>query len=115
MDKAHPIESEKFSYGNTSFKLNPTWMKPNYAKSISVDVMKPTNYYDIFRKRHTRQLVDKDNLKNKSIFSIMDYRHNVPSKEEYIKYQEGIPLRPKQFFCWDDGKVYDPKKKRDYV
>jgi len=49
----------------------------------------------------------------KSVFSIMDYRHNIPSYSEAMKYQIGISQEPKKFFNFDDNKVFVPGKNLD--
>ncbi len=67
-------------------------------------------------------LVDKNlnnpkitNLKSeeKSVFSYGDYRHNLPNKEEALKYSSKVSQMPKQFLSWDDKKVFNAKYKRD--
>jgi hypothetical protein len=58
-------------------------------------------------------LVDKTKNNNKSIFSIGDYRHNVPRKEEADFYSQHVSKEPKIFFGWDDGTKFNPKLKRD--
>jgi hypothetical protein len=50
----------------------------------------------------------KENKPNKSIFSIMDYRHDIRLKEEADVYSSRVSQEPKKFFDWDDGKPYNP-------
>lgn len=66
-------------------------------------------------------LVDK-NLNNKksknykadkSVFSIMDYRHNLIEKSDADHHMSKVNQMPKQFLSWNDDTVYHPKYKRD--
>jgi hypothetical protein len=65
-------------------------------------------------------LVDKDinktkfvQNKNKSVFSIGDYRHNLPYKEETEFFGSQVQQIPKQFFSWDNNTIFNPKLKKD--
>lgn len=50
-----------------------------------------------------------DDIPNKSIFSIGDFRHNVQTKEEADYYGSMVPHAPKSFFNLGYGE--DEKKK----
>lgn len=111
-DRSHPLETEKVKQGETS-KIIPEWMQPRYFKNISKDILVSRAYRDPDGKNKVI-LVDRDNEKNKSVFSIMDYRHNVCFDPEYKQYQNNVMMKPKKFFDWDDGFPFDPKHKNDY-
>ena len=49
----------------------------------------------------------------RSIFSYMDFRHNVVTKEQAEYYGSLVSQSPKKFFDWDDGKRFNPKFKKD--
>ena len=57
-------------------------------------------------------LVDKDQ-KNKSIFSIGDFRHNIANGEEAKKFSSQVKQEPKNLLAWNDFSVYNPKVSRD--
>lgn len=116
-DRLHPYENMKVKKGE-SCKILPEWMKSKYSSPLTKDMMMGANYKNTFTGHTSRILVDKSNKtpnNNKSIFSFMDYRHNVLFENEYKQYQRNISNEPKKFFDWDDNKIYDPKKKRDYI
>lgn len=59
-----------------------------------------------------KNINDINNLDDKSVFSIGDYRHNLNYKNQVDFYSTGINQKPKQFFDWDDGIEFNPKKKK---
>jgi hypothetical protein len=111
------LENVKVKNDETSLIL-PKWMIGKYPKALSPDNFKGVTYTSIRNGKTSRQLIDKNNLKkndwfhNRSIFAIGDFRHNVLSEKDVNDYQKDLSLQPKRFFEWDDGKVYDPKKKK---
>jgi hypothetical protein len=62
-------------------------------------------------------LVDKNvnctNSENKSVFSIGDYRHNLPYKEDADHHSSKVSQLPKTFFGWNDGTKFNAKYKKD--
>jgi hypothetical protein len=60
-----------------------------------------------------KNINDKNNLDNKSVFSIGDYRHNLNYKYQVDLYSTGINKKPKQFFDWDDGIKFNPKSNKN--
>ncbi len=57
-------------------------------------------------------LVDKDQ-KNKSIFSIGDFRHNIAFGDEAQKHSSQVMQVPKSMFGWNDNKRYNQRLKKD--
>ena len=58
-------------------------------------------------------LIDKEQNKNKSIFSSGDFRHNVITNEDAVNNAVFVKKNPKSFFNWNDDTVFHPKFKRD--
>jgi hypothetical protein len=58
---------------------------------------------------------DRQNVikENKSIFSLGDYRHNLPYKDQTDYFSSKVSSQPKQFLSWDDGTKFNPKFKKD--
>ena len=53
-------------------------------------------------------------LKQRSIFNLNDFKHNVMFEDER-KYNDNlVSQKPRKFFDWDDCTIYNPKTKRDY-
>lgn len=88
------------------------------------DIFKKVQYFPSkMRNKKMMLLIDKNLvpkitnksvlLKQKSIFNLGDFRHNVRSEEER-KYNDNlVSQKLKKFFDWDDGKAFDPKNKKD--
>ena len=103
-------------------KLIPNWMKirPENKKE---DLFKSVGFSPFGEKnKRSMILVDKElNIKKKpdgynssrSIFSLHDFRHNVITKKEQEFYDGMVSQFPKNFLCWDDGKKFNPKYKKD--
>ena len=52
-------------------------------------------------------------LPERSIFNFQDFRHNSIFEEDR-KYNDNlVSQEPRKFLEWDDGKVFDPKNKKD--
>ena len=49
----------------------------------------------------------------KSVFSFMDFRHNVVTKEDSEKLMEGLLKKPKNFLYHDDGTRFVVSKNKD--
>lgn len=49
----------------------------------------------------------------KSVFSLGDYRHNLPYKEQADFYSSTVSQLPKSFLSWQDDTVFNPKYKKD--
>jgi hypothetical protein len=58
-------------------------------------------------------LVD-ENQDRKSVFSLMDYRHNLRTIEECNYHSSNISCQPKEFITWKDSTgEYNPKLAKD--
>ena len=108
----------------TTSKIMPEWMESKYKSCKKEDDFKLVEYYPT--KQKAKQLlsyVDKDLNPSKiksvdfyprrSIFSFGDFRNNVLTKKEKDIYDAKVSQKPKKFFDWDDGKVFNPKYKKD--
>ena len=49
----------------------------------------------------------------KSVMSILDYRHNLRTDDDYKACSKGIPEAPKKFFNHDDHKIFVPGRNLD--
>ena len=49
----------------------------------------------------------------KSVFSFMDFRHNVTTKEESERNMKGLMKKPKNFLYHDDGSRFVISKNKD--
>jgi hypothetical protein len=118
---------EKFTFDKEKHRnIMPNWMNLKYYKNHTKDedIFKKVQYFPSkMRNKKMMLLIDKNLvpkitnksvlLKQKSIFNLSDFRHNVRSEEER-KYNDNlVSQKPKKFFDWDDGKVFDPKIKKD--
>lgn len=87
--------------GKTS-KIMPKWMQPIHNSKIITRKGFGKNNKDPFLEKPL-----------KSVFSIMDYRHNLATQEDSLKYMKDIPKEPKKFFNFDDGTRFVPSKSID--
>jgi hypothetical protein len=121
-DRRHPLEKSKVMNDENHQKLIPKWMKIR-PESKKEDIFKSVGFWPVGAKsKRMMMLVDKNlNIKKKpdgydssrSIFSIHDFRHNVMTKKDHEFYDSKVNQVPKNFFCWDDGKRFNPKYKKD--
>ena len=123
-DRKRPLEKMKAANMEVTSKIMPKWMEIKHKNVKRDENLKSVEYYPIRQKcKKLMVFVDKElNLPknkpvdynpNKSIFSIIDFRHNVVTKKEHEFYDKKVSQLPKKFFDWDDGTVFDPKYKRD--
>ena len=106
-------------------KLMPRWMEIKTENSKPIDLFKSVEYNNPLKQKAKKQMafVDKELNINKgktfeynpsrSIFSYQDFRNDVNTSKEAKYYGEKVSQKPKEFFGWDDGKVYNPKFKKD--
>jgi len=118
---------EKFTMDKENHKkILPKWMNLKYYKNYSKedDIFKKVQYNPMkMRNRKMMLLVDKNLnpkfinksvfLPERSIFNFQDFRHNSIFEEDR-KYNDNlVSQEPRKFLEWDDGKVFNPKTKRD--
>jgi hypothetical protein len=63
-----------------------------------------------------KSLNDRKNSKEisgRSVFSLGDFRHNLPYKEQTDFYMSKVSQQPKNLLAWDDGLKFNPKYKHD--
>jgi hypothetical protein len=122
MDRRHPLEKLKVNQMVQTSKIMPKWMELTHTKcGKSPENLKSVEYYPIKQKCKKQMLWVDKNLnvdRNKynperSIFSYMDFRNNVVTKEQAEYYGSLVSQMPKKFFDWDDGKRFNPKFKKD--
>ena len=122
MDRRHPLEKSKVNQMIQTSKIMPKWMELTHTKcGKNPENLKSVEYYPIKQKCKKQMLWVDKNLnvdRNKynpqrSIFSYMDFRHNVVTKEQAEYYGSLVSQSPKKFFDWDDGKRFNPKFKKD--
>lgn len=80
----------------------PKWMQPEHTEKLNKKIG--------FGKNNKNPFLEKP---LKSVFSIMDYRHNLRTSEEAFSHQSKVPQEPKKFFDFDDGKRFVPGKNND--
>lgn len=110
-NRKFPLEKEKIEKMDKTSKIMPNWMQSKYSlydnkgvdtKEVKVGFGKKSNFF-----------VEENNYP-KSVFSYMDYRHNVRTKDEYQSYMNGISHRPKNFLHHiDDGTRFVVSKNKD--
>ena len=124
MDRNHPLERMKAENMEVTSKIMPKWMEINHKKAKREENFKLGEYFPIKQKaKKLIVFVDKDLNPSKiksvnyypkrSIFSLGDFRNNVPTKKEKDIYDAKVSQLPKKFFDWDDGKSFNPKYKKD--
>ena len=123
-DRKRPLEKMKAENMEVTSKIMPKWMEIIHKNEKNEENLKSVEYEPIKQKCKKLMLfVDKelnfpkDKLTeynpNKSVFSFLDFRHNVVTKKEYEIYNKKVSQEPKRLLEWDDGTVFDPKYKRD--
>ena len=123
-DRKRPLEKMKAANMEVTSKIMPKWMEIKHKNEKIIENLKSIEYYPIRQKcKKLMVFVDKelnppknkplDFDPNKSIFSYIDFRNNVVTKEEHEYYDKKVSQLPKKFFDWDDGTVFNPKYKRD--
>ena len=118
---------EKFTFDREKHRnVMPNWMNLKYYKNYTKDedVFTKVQYNpSILKSKKMMLLIDKNLdpkitnksvlLKQRSIFNFGDFKHNVMFEDER-KYNDNlVSQKPKKFFDWDDGKVFNAKTKRD--
>ena len=118
INRAEPFEKLK-KYHN---KLNPSWMDLTNIKNNKneEDKFKSVAFFPHIKKNKKMMLLVDKNInkklnKNKfrSIFSYQDFKHNVMLEEEKKYFDSLVDQKPRKFFDWDDGKIFNPKTKKD--
>jgi hypothetical protein len=124
-DRRHPLEKLKVAKREETSKLMPKWMEIKYRNyKREEEVLKSVEYSPIKQKcKKLMVFVDKDinppknkilNYdKNRSIFNLGDFRHNVVTKKQHVYYDSKVSQEPKKFFDWDDKTRFNPKYKKD--
>ena len=121
-----PLEKVSSTIDKNHNILIPKWMIIKHD-NVPKDIFKSVQFTPFSSKnKKMRALVDKNlNLtksqimknngvdESRSIFSFQDFRNNVITKKEREFYDSKVSQVPKQFFCWDDGKKFNPKLKKD--
>lgn len=106
--------------------IMPKWMNMKYYKNHTRDEdnFKKVEYFPIkMKNKKMMLLVDKNLnptnnnksvlLSQRSIFNLNDFKHDVMFENER-KYNDNlVSQKPRKFFDWDDGKIFNPKTKRD--
>ena len=100
-NRKRPLEKEKITSMEKTSKIMPNWMQPNYSSKSN----------KIGHGKKNKVLFMEDSLK--SVYSIMDYRHNVNRKEESEAFMSKVPQLPKKFFDHDDGTRFVVSKNKD--
>lgn len=100
--RRYPLEKERISSMDKTSKIMPKWMQPAHTEKINKKKGNGKSNKNPFME---------DPLK--SVFSIMDYRHNLRTWDEANENQEKIPQQPKKFFNLDDGTRFVPGKNVD--
>jgi hypothetical protein len=127
-NRKYPLEKQKKSNMEETSKTMPKWMQIKHgSRNIQMDPMKTAEYQSYKTGKKYMVLVDKNenlnhpqttrnlnNIKeNKSVFSLGDFRHNLPYIQDANQYMEKVSQKPKEFFHWNDGTTFNPKFKRD--
>ena len=91
--------------------LKPEWMHKNEKVLSPLLQFKVAAPYPSLRNgSNIYHLMDKDQP-SKSIFSYMDFRHNVHSKQEAVKYGEVTKTQIKRPYEWNTDMVTNTNKK----
>jgi len=124
-DRRKALEKKRILDMEVTSKLMPRWMEIKTENSKPIDLFKSVEYNNPLKQKAKKQMafVDKELNINKgktfeynpsrSIFSYQDFRNDVNTSKEAKYYGEKVSQKPKGFFGWDDGKVYNPKFKKD--
>ena len=124
-DRRKALEKIKIIDMEVTSKLMPKWMEIKHKGEKSADIFKSVEYRNPLKQNQKSFMafVDKDlndrklnQIKynpNKSVFNFGDFRHDVMTHDESIKYGSLVSQLPRKFFDWDDGKKFNPKYKKD--
>lgn len=100
-NRKRPLEKERIESMDKTSKIMPKWMQPVFSERA-----KKTGFGKSNKDRFMENPL-------KSVFSIMDYRHNLITSEECKEKSKNIPPLPKKFFDFDDCTRFVPGKNID--
>lgn len=110
LGKDGPFQEKKdFNIQNVS-SLAPVWMQTEVDSKIPAKTYKNFKPPPVVKQEQKRLILVNDNVPEKSIYSLGDFRHDVRTTEEVSLYNKSVPAQPKNFFEWkEDSKkqTYD--------
>lgn len=114
-NRKHPLEKEKKNKMETSSVIMPRWMQiiPIKTTKENPKFFKREHFISKGQNKDTRVVMLNDELPNKSIFSYMDFRHNLTTREEADKFGKMVSQVPKQLIGWECSTKFDPKVPQD--
>lgn len=101
-NRKRPLERERIQSMDKTSKIMPKWMQPMHSEKI----IKKKGFGKSNKNPFMEQPL-------KSVFSIMDYRHNLRTSEESIENMSKVSQLPKKFFNFDDGMRFVPGYNKD--
>lgn len=110
-NRKRPLEKEKIKSMDKTSKIMPNWMQPKYSSSSATKAGFVSIFKLTLQGKKGKNLFMEDSLK--SVFSIMDFRHNLTTKDETEHHQNKVPVQPKKFFDHDDGTRFVISKNKD--
>lgn len=97
-----PFDKKKkdINYQNVS-DLAPAWMHTEFPRKDDNDHIN-TIPHPCLRKELKRVLVMEKDQPQRSVFSIGDFRHNVVTSEEAVKYAQNVSNKPCRLIEWKE-------------
>lgn len=100
LGKHEPLkESEK--YNQNVSNLAPVWMQRE-SPSLPDNKLKAVKPPPNLRQEQKRMIIVDDQLPEKSIFSIGDFRHDIRTSDEVATYNRTALNQPKKFLDWKE-------------
>ena len=82
--------------------LAPVWMQNDQKNMKTASKFKNFKPPNILREEQKRMILVDNQIPEKSIFSIGDFRHDIRTKEEVESYNKTAGILPKKFLDWTE-------------